>query len=69
MQMDYFIQEEESGKMNLFDITGRLIKSYNLAGGNHTLTITDNELQNGVYFYRVNVNGKMVHIDKIAIIK
>ena len=69
MTMVYDLGEESNGNMNLYDVTGKLINSYDLQTKNGVLEINEDQLHNGIYFYRILVNGIIVNSNKIVIIK
>lgn len=55
--------------MNLYDITGKLTKSYKLQNTKGSLQMNEQSLYNGVYFYHILVGEKTIKTDKIVIIK
>ena len=69
MQMDYKLNEGETGELTIMDITGRLIAKYNLSATETRLYVSQTELNNGMYFYQVTANNKIINSDKIIIIK
>ncbi|MBK7183362.1 MAG: T9SS type A sorting domain-containing protein, partial [Bacteroidetes bacterium] len=70
MMLDYSLNETEVGKLNIYDVSGRLIDSYNLLSGeNKQLNINKTDLENGIYFYEVIINDKLQASDKLIIIK
>jgi hypothetical protein len=52
----------------LYDITGKLVNSYNLNVKASVLQIVQAELSNGIYYYQIRVDDKVVKYDKIVII-
>lgn len=70
MIFEYSLSETSKGMFMLYDVTGRLINSYKLTeGGNNTLKISEDELQNGIYFYNVIIDNKVKAQSKIVIVK
>jgi hypothetical protein len=70
MQLDYSLTEGTPGELVIYDLTGRKINAYKLsAGEKNTLSISEEALKNGVYFYELIINNEMVNNDKIIIIK
>lgn len=69
MQVDYQIQENETGLLQIYDIVGRKISAFNLQGGKHTLSITDNNLGKGIYFYKTTIKNILITTGKIVVIK
>lgn len=45
--------------MNVVDVLGKLVasNSYNLNSGNNKINLDVNNIENGVYFIELNVNG------------
>jgi len=66
---EYELKNNESGTMNIIDITGKLVASYPLVNTKNSLQINAKDLNNGVYLYHVVVNGKTINTDKLVIIK
>ncbi len=67
-QIDYSIAQNASVSIDLFDVTGRKIKTIqnenNIQAGKHTVEIDDlNNFANGSYFYKMTVkqNGKLIY--------
>ena len=70
MVLEHSLNETEVGKLNIYDVSGRLIDSYNLLSGeNKQLNINKTDLENGIYFYEVIINDKLQASDKLIIIK
>ncbi len=70
MIFEYSLQEHSSGTFILYDITGRVINKYKLtAGQSNALKISENELNNGVYFYSVTIDNSVKAFSKIVIVK
>ncbi len=69
MQFDYELTEVQSGQLFLYDLTGKIIQSWILKSGQGTMPINEENLNNGIYFYRFIVNGEPVNCDKIIIVK
>ncbi len=70
MIFEYSLEEQSSGTFILYDITGRVINKYKLtAGQSNELKISENELNNGVYFYSVIIDNSIKAYSKIVIVK
>ena len=69
MQMDYTIDEEATGTLIIYDLTGRKLNAYTLTSGTNTLQIDESKLESGIYFYQIIVNDEMIESDKIVIVK
>jgi glucose/arabinose dehydrogenase len=76
-QIDYSVSEASSVSLELFDVTGKLIKTLvngNVEQGAHTIEIGDvNKFAEGSYFYKIEVkqNNKTVFTEtkKMMIVK
>ncbi len=69
MQLNYSLDNNETGLLKLFDIVGKEISEYRLVQGNTTLNINEEKLNNGLYIYKVIVNDKVVKSDRLVIVK
>lgn len=70
MNLIYSLEENSKGELILYDVTGKLVAKYFLQiGKNNQLFIQENELNNGVYFYKVIIDNELKLSDKIVIIK
>jgi hypothetical protein len=48
---------------------GKQVAEYKLDEGKHTFVITQNELSNGIYIYKVVSNSVIIKADRLVIIK
>jgi uncharacterized repeat protein (TIGR03803 family) len=69
MQVAYKIPENTIGTFIIYDLIGKQILSYPLNSGKNTLTISANDIDAGVYFYRAIAGNKVIAKDKIVVIK
>ena len=69
MILDYDLGNYTNAKVNVFDITGKVISTYKLSDTKGILQMNEQNLNNGVYFYRILVGEKIIKTDKIVIIK
>lgn len=69
MTLDYALAENEKGKMIICDVTGKIISEYILNNASNKLVVSNDQLNNGVYFYHVILNNRIVKSDKIVVIK
>ena len=70
MQVYYSLQEGKKGEFVLYELTGRKIKTYRLnEGEQNVLVVSEEGLQNGVYFYEVLIDNNKIDNGKIVIIK
>lgn len=70
MIFEYSLLENSIGRLLLYDVTGRLMSSYELSYGQEKLLqIKESELKNGIYFYSVIIDNKVKAQNKIVIVK
>ncbi len=69
MTLMYNLGKDTQGTMNLYDVTGKLINTYDLQGTVGTIEINEPSLGNGIYFYRILVKGIVINTNKVVIIK
>jgi len=67
MQLDYMLNNDQIGELNIFDMNGKQCSSYVLMPKNTTLTIEEPNLKNGTYLYQITVNGKLMNHYKLII--
>jgi hypothetical protein len=67
MKLDYSV--ERNAELQIIDLTGKVMCSYQLSAVNHSLSINCEGLSNGVYLYKVVYNGELLNTGKITIIK
>jgi YbbR domain-containing protein len=53
------LTKKSNVSMNVVDVLGKLVasNSYNLNSGNNKINLDVNNIENGVYFIELNVNG------------
>lgn len=56
-------------RINVYDLTGRTIKSFNLSDAAGLITISAGELNNGLYIYDLQVNGRQILERKMSVAK
>ncbi len=69
MMLDYNLKDNTNATLQIVDITGKLINTYKLQNNVGSLSINEQSLINGVYFYRILVGDKIIKTDKLVIIK
>lgn len=69
MELSYDLGNDSEAMMKLFDVTGKLVSIYKLQNNKGTMPINEHALHNGVYFYRILVDNKVIKTNKIVIIK
>lgn len=63
------LAENESGFIMMYDITGRLLHSYKLNSGENKMEMNLNEFDNGIYIYKILINGNVVDNKKLVVQK
>lgn len=77
MMLDFSLDATDKGDITIYDIAGKLIYKYELNASATQIIISHpstalragSGFNNGIYFYRIKVNNKIVKNDKIVIIK
>lgn len=69
MTLEYKLNQNENGVLNIYDVTGKIVLTLKLNENAQTTSIDAQFLQPGVYMYEINVNGRKVKGDKLTIIK
>ena len=55
--------------LEITDISGKLVGTYNLPFDSYKMQITDDKLENGMYLYRIVSDNSILKTGKIAILK
>ena len=63
------LTEGQTGFIMMYDLTGKLLQSYKLITGNNTILMDVSMLSNGIYMYKIFINGKQVDYKKLVIAK
>lgn len=69
MLLNYNLKANDKAELLIYDITGKWASTYQLNSSVTQMTISDEQLSNGIYFYQIKVNDKMVQSNKLVIIK
>lgn len=69
INIEYDLTDIDKAQLDVYDITGILILSYELPADKSKLQINTDDLLNGIYLYKVMVNGKINQNNKLVIIK
>lgn len=69
LKFTYNRMTQDRGEVEIYDLTGKKLKTYPLKDYENTLHIDDLSVDNGIYFYRITINGSIVRSDKLMIIK
>jgi hypothetical protein len=56
-------------RVNVYDLAGRLVKSFNLADQSGQITINAGDMSNGLYIYDLQVNGRQILERKMTVVK
>jgi hypothetical protein len=75
--IDFSIQNKSHIELSVFNIKGQKIKTLinkQMQGGNHSINWngdneTGNNVSSGIYYYRLNVNGKTEVVNKCLLLK
>ncbi len=67
--LDYVLQENETGELGIYSSAGIAIKKYTFANNNNSLNVNESTLKSGTYIYAIKVNGQLVKMDKLVIVK
>jgi photosystem II stability/assembly factor-like uncharacterized protein len=70
--IEFDIKEKGKYRLVIYDCLGRKIKELfneNLNAGSYRVSLNGNELQSGVYFYRLSANGNVIDTKKMLLIK
>jgi hypothetical protein len=68
IQLNYTLEKEEQGELQITDMLGKNVATYELNEKENSLSINKTELNDGMYLYRVLINGELVKTDKIYIV-
>jgi hypothetical protein len=58
---------EQGTRMEIFDMTGRLQKTLDVAGDNTFIEVATAEFSNGIYLCRLTSEGKLIAAEKFSI--
>jgi Chaperone of endosialidase/Secretion system C-terminal sorting domain len=56
-------------RVNVYDLAGRLVKSFNIADQSGQITINAGDMSNGLYVYDLQVNGRQILERKMTVVK
>ncbi|OQX77854.1 MAG: hypothetical protein B6D61_06505, partial [Bacteroidetes bacterium 4484_249] len=71
-QIWYKLEEESNVTVNVFDYTGKQIKSFNPGTtdkGSHFVEFSSDGLPAGIYFYNLEINGKLTDAKKMTVVR
>ncbi|MGQ0829106.1 MAG: T9SS type A sorting domain-containing protein [Bacteroidota bacterium] len=69
MQLDYTLEKEQRGVFVIYDLLGKKQAEYELQQNASSVSISEAMLNNGIYFYKILINDKLVATDKLVIVK
>ncbi len=69
VNLEYGIDEGQNAQVEIFDLTGKLVLTNNLAPQQEVYSIETDELEAGVYMLRVIVNGEATESKRLVIVK
>ena len=69
LNLKYKLKPTDKGEIIIYDIAGKLIGRYEINAANNQMLISNEQLNNGIYFYHIILNNKVVQNDKLVIIK
>ena len=69
MSIDYILQENDVATLTISDGVGKIIAIYSLPPKQNRFNIDISGVANGIYFYSVSVNERLVGTNKFAVIK
>ncbi|MFI5148776.1 MAG: S8 family serine peptidase [Bacteroidia bacterium] len=69
MTVNYAITGDENAQLMIFDVNGKLMDSYLLKSDATSLQISNQNLANGVYMYRVVTSSRTLNTGRLVIIK
>ena len=61
--IDYNLNNNSEVSFNVMDITGKIVIARNAeqqVAGKHSITVNGENLNNGIYFYTITVDGKSI---------
>jgi hypothetical protein len=67
LNIEYSLNEDETGKLSITDLLGREIISEKLFSDKKLLTISTNQVKDGVYFLQIKVNSEIIGSQKLLI--
>ncbi len=58
-----------NGIIEIFDFTGSVVQSQNIASGFQYIYVSVKNLKSGIYFFRILLNNELIAKDKLLIVK
>lgn len=69
MQANIRLNVGEKGEIVIYDLLGKQLSTYNLVEGKNDFEIDQSNLESGVYFYSIAINGIIKESKKLIIVK
>ncbi|MCD6066325.1 MAG: Secretion system C-terminal sorting domain [Bacteroidetes bacterium] len=69
MQAEFTLKDAERGTLEILSLSGNKLSSYMLNAGSNNFVIDESKLQAGIYLYRITINGSVIEIKKLVIVK
>ena|SRR3972149_8447892 len=69
MTIEYVLDSNKTGEFKIYDVAGQKVAEYKLIPEQNSISISEAALKNGVYFYLLIVEGKIISRNRIVIIK
>ena len=63
------LTDMESGMIMMYDLNGKLLSSYKLNSGYNSIDIDLTSFANGIYHYKIYINGQVVDYKKLVVTK
>ncbi len=68
--LKYYLHEEELGfRLELFDLFGKTVKTYNLGNAQGEILMDISDLSNGIYLCNLSTKGKKLWQEKLVIVR
>ncbi len=68
LNVSAFLEEGQTGVLNIYDLTGKLALT-NMLTGSYNTDISTTMLKDGLYLYKVSVNNSVIGTGKLSIIR
>lgn len=69
MLIEYNLESDVKGFLEIIDVTSRNLGKYSLSMGLNTLFIDKSELSEGIYFFRILTNNLQIKTERVVILK
>lgn len=69
MTVKYVLAENQKGRFEIYNVVGIKVTDYILQSNTETLSVSQSDLNEGIYFYRLTSNDKVTGYGKVVVIK